>query len=327
MALVIFILFVIIVMYIALNVLYKRTNHYKNSLLTSPTLTDDVPTDIKLAVFGSTYAQYAFGSMVQMGLDRAYSFALPCESSEADLVKLKYFSDKMSPGCVVAITLAPCNTLYHWGQLNEGLKHYGFMPRKEKRDWDLLSYIRYRLPLFPLNIRKAARIVKDTPKQKSIYDLNKQHSYSDEQIIKNANKMADIWMKLFSLSNLKDAISNPSNINEVKANTAIIVRMVDYCKEHGFRPVIVVPPFLGKLNDYFSSDFIQSTLGSVFDEARKKGVSIYDFREEVRFQTNPGLYTDGVFLLNQYGSERFVKCLLSKMNEDGFKLNNEELVS
>lgn len=327
MALVIFILFVIIVMYIALNVLYKRTNHYKNSLLTSPTLTDDVPTDIKLAVFGSTYAQYAFSSMWQMGLNRTHNFALPCESSEADLVKLRYFADYLAPNCVIAITLAPCNTLYHWGQLNEGLKHYGFMPKKEKKDWKLLSYIKYHLPLFPLNIRKAARIIRDSKRVKSIYELVPQRVFSDEQTTKNAQKMAEIWIKLFGLVDLKEKISRPENIHEVETNTAIITQMVDFCHEKGFRPVIVVPPFAAKLNACFSDEYIQSTLGQVYEKARQRKVNIYDYRKDDRFQNNSGLFADGVFLLNQYGSEKFVKCLFDQMQTEGFHLNNETLMS
>ncbi len=327
MVLVIIIITFIIVLYVALNVLYKRTNHYKNSLLPYPTFVGDVPTDIKFAVFGSTYAQYAFGNIQQMGFNKAYCFALPCESSEADLVKLKRLSNKLSPECVVAITLAPCNTLYHWGQLNEGIKHYGYMSMKEKKDWKVLSFIQYHLPLFPFNIRNAGKIVKDTKYQKSIYDMVAPRFYSKEQVAKNAQKMADIWIKLFGLKNLKEPVSNPVNTSDIKKNSTIIVQMIDYCQEHGFRPIIVVPPFSKKLNDYFAADFIQSTLGKVFEMATQKGVHIYDLREDEYFQDNAGLYTDGVFLLNQYGSERFIKRLFSKMNDEGLALNNGTLKS
>lgn len=315
----------LIVAYVGLNALYKRTNHYKNSSLTFSTFEEGIPDHLSFVNLGSTYSQYAFNCYKELGATRACNLALPCESSEADLVKLQLLSSHFDEECVVAITLAPCNTLYHWGQLNEGLKHYGFMPRKYKKDWKLKDFIKYHLPLFPLDARRAARIMRDSKPMDDIVNLYPSRVYTKEEVEKKAQCMVDTWKRLFQLNDLKTAVSNEKNLNEVNTNKKYVEQMMDYCHECHFVPIIVIPPFVKQLNDYFSSDFISSTLGSVLDSAKSKNVKIYDFRTEPCFQENTGLYADGFFCLNKYGSEKFVKMLLSRMKEDGIVIDNNTL--
>lgn len=315
----------LIVAYVGLNALYKRTNHYKNSILTYSTFEKGIPDHLSFVNLGSTYSQYAFNCYKELGATKAFNMALPCESSEADLVKLKLFASKLDEGCVVAITLAPCNTLYHWGQLNEGLKHYRFMPRTEKKDWKLQDCIKYHLPLFPLEVRRAARILRDTKPLDDIVNLYPSRLYTKEEIEKKAQDMVGTWKRLFQLKDLKTAATNEKNLCEINTNRRYVEQIMDFCKERHFKPIIVIPPFIKQLNDYFSPEFINSTLGSIFELAKGRGVNIYDFRTEPLFQENSGLYADGFFSLNKYGSEKFVKMLLSKMKEDGIVINNNKL--
>ena len=319
------VILLLIAAYVGLNMLYKHTNHYKNSILTYSSFERGVPGHLRFVNLGSTYSQYAFNCYQELGFTKAYNMAFPCESSEADLVKLELFVSNLEEGCVVAITLAPCNTLYYWGQLNEGLKHYDFMPRKAKKDWKFKEYLKHHLPLFPLDIRRAARIIRDVRPMNDIVDLYPSRVYTKEEVEKKAQSMADTWKRLFQLKDLKTAISNEKNLNEVNTNRKYVEQMMDFCKEHHFIPIIVIPPFIKHLNDYFSSDFINSTLGPIFNSAKNRNVNIYDFRTEPLFQENSGLYADGFFCLNKYGSEKFVKMLLSRMKEDGIVIDNNTL--
>lgn len=304
-----------------LNILYKHTNYYRNSLLTTPPLDREIPSTLNFAVFGSTYAQYAFGALKDMGADKAFNFALPCESSEADFVKLKYFSNRFSDDCVVAITLAPCNTLYNWGQLSEGQKHYAFMSKKEKKDWNLFSFIKYYVPIFPFDIRRIARILLDIPKMTDIYDINNS-IISDKEVEDGAKKMAENWKRLFKLDDLQKPISRIENVEMVKKNTAHIIAMMEFCQVNHYRPIIVIPPFIDKLNNHLSIEFVETTLGAVFKSAKERNIPVYNYREKEEFQHNKWLYLDGFFCLNRYGSELFIKDLFSAMKKDGIIMNN-----
>lgn len=286
-----------------------------------------IPNDIQFVNLGSTYSQYAFGCYKELGLDKTYNLALPCESSEADYVKLKLLYSHFAPGCVVAITLAPCNTLYFWGQMDEGLKHYGFMPKKNKKDWKITKLIKYYFPLLPFEFRKMMKIVLDTPLKKDIYELHSLSIITDEDSEKRAKNTAEGWVEMFGLTNLKDSICNEKNQTMINENTNNIIKMIDFCQKHHFNPIIVVPPFLGKLNSFFGDSFIDSTLGSIFRLAKEKGVFVYDYRESKEFQDNNGLYIDGYFCLNKYGSVKFVKTLFRQLNNDGIIVNNERLCS
>lgn len=304
--------------FIELNKLYKRTNHYKNSQLISPTFLKGVPYNIQFANFGSTYSQYAFGTYKNLGIDFAYNFALPCESSEADYEKIKALSSHLAPNCIVAITIAPCNTLYNWGDLNEGIKHYGLIPKKKKKDWNIVSFIQYYFPIFPFNIKKVARILYDSKSFTDIYDYYPSHAYDISEIQEKANCMVKNWINLFGLKNLSESILNINILNKVDENVSILRKMIDYCFAHKYQPVIVVPPFANELNHYFSDAFIDSTLGPVFEMAKLKGVKIYNFRTDEEFQDNHNLYADGYFCLNRNGSEKFLNSLFLRMRKDGY---------
>lgn len=322
---IVFVGLTLIALYILLNLLYKRTNHYKNSRIMHRAIERGVPGHIVFANFGSTYSQYAFNSYESLGLNKAYNFALPCESSEADLAKLSRFADHLEKGCVVAITLAPCNTLYHWGQLNEGVKHYGYLSKKVKKDWRLVNYIRYYLPLFPLNIKKVVRILRDVRCYDDITDLTPSKVYTGTEVQERAEEMVKTWVDMFGLEDLKHPIKKEYNLEMVSLNKEVISNFIDKCHECSFRPVLVTTPFIGELNSYFSDSFLNSTLGPIFTVAREKNVPIYDMREAEDFQNNSGLFSDGYFCLNKYGSEKFVKALFSMMKEDGIELNNSSL--
>ena len=137
--------------------------------------------------------------------------------------------------------------------------------------------------------------------------------------------MAELWMHLFGLDDLRHPVEDGKNVGRIQYNVGIIVKMIDFCIGNQFIPIIVVPPFLGELNDFFSTSFINSTLGLVFDAVKDHDIKIYDCRTEKEFQSDPTLYVDGFFCLNKYGAEKFVKLLSSKMNEDGLNVNNGTL--
>jgi hypothetical protein len=213
--------------------------------------------------------------------------------------------------------LAPCNTLYHWGQLDEGIKHYSFMPKSLKKDWSLKYFIRYHFPIFPFRIRKVAKILFDTEYMEDITDTYPKTVYSQEELKKRSKTTAEGLMKMFGLNDLKTPVSDERNIQAVRENKGFVMLMIEYCQANGFVPIIVVPPFSKTLNDYFSREFIDSTLGEIFTEARTIGVDIYDYRTFDDFQNSPELYADGFFCLSKAGSAKFIKRLFADINSYG----------
>lgn len=325
MLIIILLLLFLAVGYIVLNVLYKQTNYYKNSMLSYDFSEKDIPYHLTFVNLGSTYSQYAFGCYKELGFAKAYNLALPCESSEADWVKLRLLSPHLAPNCIVAITLAPCNTLYSWGQLDEGIKHYGYMTKSEKKDWRLIKFIKYHLPLFPFGLRQIAKILLDTQLKKDMFELKSSRICTEEESEKRSKGTADSWCKMFGLVDLKQPVHDEKNKAKISENTNNVLNMIDFCQQNHYIPIIVIPPFLGKLNCYFGEFFIDSTLGRIYKGAKEKGVLVYDYREFPEFQNNNGLYIDGYFCLNKYGSIKFVKSLFSQLNNDGIIINNEKL--
>ena len=94
----------VILQFCCLNYFYKRTNFYKNQFLTAYDFMNEIPYNLKLAVFGSTYTKFAFNSMKKLRLN-AMNFSLDAECLECDKELLDQYGKHISPGAVVIFSL------------------------------------------------------------------------------------------------------------------------------------------------------------------------------------------------------------------------------
>ena len=111
-----------LVIYIFLNQLYKRTNHYKNIVSKQNDYLAGVPSHIRIANFGSTYSWQAFSAHKNYKIS-SFNFALPCESIEFDNSLLKHYFSRLAHHCIIVFHIAPCATLYRINMLNEMNMH------------------------------------------------------------------------------------------------------------------------------------------------------------------------------------------------------------
>ena len=90
--------------YMVVNILYKRTNHYRNPDRDLENYRQGVPCGIRLANFGTTNSFYAFCAHNTLGV-KSFNFALNCESVEFDVDILKHYAVHLTKGCVVILHL------------------------------------------------------------------------------------------------------------------------------------------------------------------------------------------------------------------------------
>ena len=322
------VLFCALLGFLLLNWLYKRTNAYKNQLVTIKGYLDGVPDNLKLACFGSTYAKFAFNALDELNI-QGFNFSLDAECLQCDRKLLELYGGKLSPGCIVVFGLAACIAcckeeeivVFNYRQYFHVLDHKR-LPRK------LAHSIKYRLGYYlPLaqNIKRAIRIFFDVPHIKDVMERYPAYC-SALQAQTNMKSMAQGWIKLFHLQDLRQTNLSEENNKQINANAITLTEMIEYSRKMNWKPVIVIIPSSAELNGHFSDQFVDATLMKMVHKVEKAtGVCVLDYRKDQAFQHDSSLFVDGGFRMSEYGSVKFIRQLTRDLNEKGFVLNNKSI--
>lgn len=316
--------------YIVGNCLYKRTNDYKNRLVTIRDYENGVPMNIKVAAFGSTYGKYAFNSLADMGVN-GFNFCLEAEPLQCDLKLIKKYASHLSPDCIVFINLAACVACCKEEDVvvlnaDNYYKLFNSSDLPNSIKYSIKHRLKYYLPVGIKSVKKFGRIILDTPLINNVADRHPV-SVSDDEARKNMQIMANGWINMFHLRDLKDK-DIPADIqHRITDNEKTLNKIIYYCQSKGWRPVIVVPPASSELNGYFSDAFINKVLTNIINNSIKgKSVPVFNFLKAEEFQHNWTLFCDGGFRLNKYGSKKFIRQLCGQMNKKDIEINNSKLV-
>lgn len=314
--------------FLMLNWLYKRTNAYQNQFVTIRGYLDGVPDNLKMACFGSTYAKFAFNALDKLNI-QGFNFSLDAECLQCDKEVLEQYSDRLSPGCVVVFGLAACVTFCKEEEVVAiNYRKYFKVLEKRRLPKKLSRSIKYRLGYhFPLthNLKQAIRIFLDVPLIKDVVERYPV-CCSALQTPKNMKDMAQGWIKMFRLPDLKQANLSEENNRRMKTNTSVLTEMIEFCQQKGWKPVIVITPSSAELNKHFSDQFVEATLLTMVHEVQQTtGVYAFDYRKDVAFQHDPSLFVDGGFRMSKYGSVKFIRQLIRDLNEKGFCLDDKSI--
>lgn len=200
--------------YMVVNILYKRTNHYRNPDRDLENYRQGVPCGIRLANFGTTNSFYAFCAHNTLGV-KSFNFALNCESVEFDVDILKHYAVHLTKGCVVILHLNFCVSMYRCNKLNESRKAWDVIPHGGQIKTSLRQRLAHLLPVAPWQCKKALRLLIDV-------ESNETEAYkyvSASQSAKNAKEMAVCWINLFGLQSLQTGEIGEANQREVEFNT------------------------------------------------------------------------------------------------------------
>lgn len=292
--------------YMVVNILYKRTNHYRNPDRDLENYRQGVPCGIRLANFGTTNSFYAFCAHNTLGV-KSFNFALNCESVEFDVDILKHYAVHLTKGCVVILHLNFCVSMYRCNKLNESRKAWDVIPHGGQIKTSLRQRLAHLFPIAPWQCKKALRLLIDV-------ESNETEAYkyvSASQSVKNAKEMAVCWINLFGLQSLQTGEIGEANQREVEFNTFKVVEFVDFCHKQGFLPVVACTPLGRDLNSYVSDAFGDATLGGIERKMKERGVPFLNYRKDERFQSELSLFTDGGYKLSRRGSLKYMKILLA----------------
>lgn len=215
-------LIVILFTFILLNFLYKCSAVYYNEFFDINELVRNTGNKGKMIFLGSTYSKYAFGAYKKMLLDMS-DFAVQSQCIEMDYRLLKNNVEKCEKGTIVFIVLAACCMMYEEGK-DKLIYHLIFKDKKNR-----MHYVKQNLEvLFPLlfHPRNIKRLLKKNFCYETIYD-SFPISVTQEQSEKIMLNMANGWINMFGLRDLK-TMKLPTKCDEsIKNNTIWLNKIID----------------------------------------------------------------------------------------------------
>lgn len=304
-------------MFIGLNAFYKRTDYFKWQHLELESYKQGVPKQLDCGVFGSTYALYAFQAMPQYhSKNRFFNFSLNAESIEQDYLLFNKYKTHFNKRAFVLFTLAPC-VCYYTYKASPQYNSYFLLSHKEIPNFKLSRYLSYRLPLLS-DFKQIFRSLKFLlSEQEMSLDALFPPSVSEEVAKMNMKGMAEGWMHLFRLPNLREKNQDALNERALKENTNDLKVMIDDCIQHEIVPVIVITPFAKELTNYFGKAFLDNGMYKLIQEAvGTHQVRVLDYLYDADYQNNRSLFADGGFRLNNAGSSLLCKKVMKELLEN-----------
>ena len=304
-------------MFIGLNAFYKRTDYFKWQHLELGSYKQGVPEQLDCGVFGSTYALYAFQAMAQYhSNNRFFNFSLNAESIEQDYLLFNKYKTHFNKRAFVLFTLAPC-VCYYTYKASPQYNSYFLLSHKEIPNFKLSRYLSYRLPLLS-DFKQIFRSLKFLlSEQEMSLDALFPPSVSEEVAKMNMKGLAEGWMHLFRLPNLREKNQDALNERALKENANDLKSMIDDCIQHEIVPVIVITPFAKELTDYFGKAFLDNGMYKLIQEAvGTHQVRVLDYLYDADYQNNRSLFADGGFRLNNAGSSLLCKKVMKELLEN-----------
>ena len=276
-----------------INNLYKRTNHYLNSLVPYKDCKKNC-LDAKFINLGSTYAKYAFGAYDDLQV-QGNNLAMCSQSLNEDRLMLCSHLSKITKGTIVFIPVAACLFLYD-DNMNAKLIKNNFSQRPTI--FHCLKSIKY---IF----HDDRYIIDDIYEMSPVYCLNYKPTL---------DSLENVWKKLFHLKNLKQVHLSKENAETINKNTNTLREIIEVCLQNKLKPVIISTPFSDELNSRFSAEFKNEMLYNPIKKiVSETGVAYIDFQTRKEFVHCPELFIDGGFCLNKRGSKIFLKMLIEEV--------------
>ena len=312
----------------------------------------DVPYDIQMVNLGTSHGLASF-RYPEDGVTR-YNLALSGEDIYHDFATLKQFADHLAPGCIVALPTSYFSFCMSTEEPSQK-RYYAYLDREYLRGFSYETLINAKyLPV----LRSGEFIIKDLIKDQELdvgaammdedleapeavseetsagpindsaaaspvsasdaaaqsgpapsYELTDQEKESKEaELISHAAGRVESWRSGYMTAGRRF----------IAENTAILTEMVQFCYDHGFRPLLVTTPIYKALNDNFSEEELRVCYFDPMREvAQKTGVPYLDLSHDAVLSATPDYYGNSDHM-NRYGAAAFYEVYTAYLKTIGY---------
>ena len=304
------VIFIIIIIALLLNALYKRKNAYCNQFIDVRkfSVKGGVGDNLEIINLGSNHPKFGFD---YSGLAvKGQNWAVGPQTLEYDFSILRKNVSHLAPGAVVVIPICLLK-LFLYRQEGRAIhtKYYSILDSEDIVGYSKLDkWINYSYPLL-FHPRNVLRLVKDVSEDKRLY-LDTNLCKTEDELNKDADHWIDCWNKEFGIKLPSPSLSQ-ENRNDISKNIQLLKDMIDYCTSKGLKPVIAILPVTNYLYSRFTSEFIEKHILSYISAANVAKIPVVNYLTDERF-TDPSLYINS-FFFNTNGRKKFTKQFIDDL--------------
>ncbi len=292
-------------LFVTLNALYKQTNHWKQKDANTYRFLE-VPDDISICNVGSSHGAMGFywEGFPELA---AFNFAIFSQRYYMDYMVLNQFKDHLEPGCIVLIPVLYFQITQHDNSVLRFYQaYYKFLRRTFFTSWDLGDYLKYGL--FPILSEKdfLARIISDIPEEQISRFYGFDAFMEGEELLNYAEMKHALWTDP----------DEDKGEEGLLLNIAEISRIIDFCYEREWIPVLVTLPVTDTLNTVYTNKspdfwmwFSRFTTGV---QSLYPRIPYLDYSKDSRFIHDHTLFADGDHL-NVNGAAQFTSIILEDL--------------
>ena len=254
---------------------------------------------LQVVNFGTGMGFYDF---VYDGLPiKAFNFSLPQQFLQMDYRLMEHYYSKMSKGCKVILTLPYC--IFCAEMIEEAKstyeRYYAILPE------DIVSEVSERsIDAYREHIRYMEFDFLDGKMEFS-------KPLDAEVMEKQSQEALENWIRQLSILSFASGELSTQIREGIEKNKKWLRRIIDFCKQKDFEPIIVIPPMSQVLLDKISMDFRESHFYEPLHEVVGDEIQILNYSDDKKF-CNPNLYGWPGFLIHDAAKE-FTRDVLSKI--------------
>lgn len=257
---------------------------------------------------GSNQAKYGI-DYSECGL-RGGNFAVGPQTLTFDFLMLRKYSSylgKKGPR-ILLIILCPFNLCLDTyrprnGEVYKNVRYYRILDKGDIPNFDAT--------LYDLNVehpsKKGLKALYHALRQRHTYSklaIN-QNNLSPEQMLEDANRRIDGWMREFDLTDLNPNHLSPMVEQSILYNKGVIDKIVSFCKDNRFKLFVVAPPISKELSGLIPDGFKERCLNSIIKE---KNIQFLDYTNDEGVNCNE--YFLDSFFLNKTGRVKFTNRIV-----------------
>ena len=316
---VIFLFFSIsVVLFFLLNIVYKKTNNWKNRYIferffvTGNKYRISLDRNYEVINVGSNPAFYGFFYEYVRG----GNLSTGSQGLEMDFEIIKHYHSYLKSGGVVIIPIMPFTAVSQylktkpqiWG-IDYFLKFAGILDQDSFGNLTLGKKI-IRMYKYPVFFRPwlIMSILHDSNQDNSL--LISEQTKSFLEINSEALGMVNYWLKEFDADSLNDFLGDKYNKFIVEAQS-ILDSIIHFCLDRGYRPVLMTVPVTNSLYSALGDNIHKKLVIDFIGGLKYSNIEFFDYMKDKRFMDSK--YYNGPIFLNLYGRKFFSEIVLKDL--------------
>lgn len=296
---------------------------------------ENVPDHITFANFGTSHGLAAF--RYDENDKSSFNFALSGEDIYHDFQTLKQFSDHLDKGCIVSIPVSyfsfclpddePSQKRYYTYLDKEYLIDFSYETLINSKYVPVLRSIEYLFKDFIGDQEINMENFMDDPSQGKKSKAGQISPFLKVEAATIDAPVADDSAKIQSLN--QHAVTRAENWRSGRMvlgekymddNTKLLIEMIDYCKEHGFQPVLLTIPVFHSLTEAFTKEELEKYYFSNIEETVKAtGITYIDYSHDERFVNTPSYYSNSDHM-SADGGDSFMRIYKEDLKAKGYSI-------